>query len=145
MISEIHKYKYILGNDKYIELKKYLAHGNTTIYEHCIRVAMLGLYFSKIFNIKVDKKELIESSLLHDLYLYDWHNTKIKLHGLVHPKIASQNAKKFFNISDRVCKNIESHMWPLTILSIPKRKEAILLCIADKVSAITETISKYIK
>ena len=35
----------------------------------------------------------------------------------------------------------ELNSWLKTV----QRKEAILLCIADKVSAITETISKYIK
>ena len=48
--------------------------------------------------------------------------------------------KKYFNVSNDISKNIESHMWPLNITKIPMTKEAIIVCLADKYCAIIETL-----
>ena len=81
--------------------------------------------------------------MLHDLFLYDWHepDSTHRLHGFTHPVTASQNAKKMCNVNKDVEKIIKSHMWPLTITRIPSTREALLVCIADKIMATKEIIN----
>ncbi len=93
-----------------------------------------------IFNYIIN---LIQGAILHDFYLYDWHNGRKRpegLHGFNHPKIAVKNAKKYFNINKQVENIIASHMFPLTITKIPKSKEAFIVSIADKICAIKESL-----
>ena len=45
-----------------------------------------------------------------------------------------------FNVNQDILQIIESHMWPLNITKIPKSKEAIIVCIADKYCALLETL-----
>ena len=94
------------------------------------------------YNIKFNYKELLVGAYLHDFFLYDWHEKAKwhKWHGFKHPSIAAENAEKMFNISENEKLIIESHMWPLNIRKLPKSKEAILVCLVDKFSAILETI-----
>lgn len=61
--------------------------------------------------------------------------------GYRHPMIASKNAKEICSVNEEVIKIIESHMWPLTITKIPKTKEAMLVCLVDKLLATRETIN----
>lgn len=142
--EEIKKYSSILENEKYKELENYIAHGSTTTYKHSIDVVKLSLKIADKLKIKVNKDELVKSALFHDLFLYDWHHTPkgMGLHGYTHSKTAAENAKKIFGINDRVYANILSHMWPLNITKIPKTKEGILLCIADKICSIKETFNR---
>ena len=79
--------------------------------------------------------------MLHDLFLYDWRGSKHKLHlkhfhAFIHPQIALYNAEKLFNLNDKEKDIIVKHMWPVTLLSIPKYKESFLITIFDKRSAL---------
>lgn len=129
------------------ELSKYLQHGNTNIMRHCRNVAYLSFVCAKMlekkFGFKFDYKALVIGAYLHDLFMYDWHekNGEHRLHGFSHPKIASKNAKRLCNITQKEQSIIESHMWPLTITKIPKSKEAFLVCLIDKHSALIETFA----
>ena len=48
-----------------------------SVYEHCVRVAVMSLVIAELFKITVDRRSLIVGALLHDYFLYDWH----KPHG----------------------------------------------------------------
>ena len=141
------KYKDIIESTKFKELGTFIAHGKTTTLKHSIDVAKLCIKIVKIFKFKVNKDELIKSALLHDLFLYDWHKPRknVGLHGFTHSKTAAENAKKFFDINDNVYKNILSHMWPLNITKIPKTKEGAIVCIADKICSLRETLDRWDK
>lgn len=142
--DEIKKYKNILENKKFKQLENYTAHGNTSTLKHSISVAELSIKIAEKLNIKVNKDELIKSALLHDLFLYDWHHApkEVGLHGFTHSKTAADEAKKEFDINDRVYSNILTHMWPLNITKIPKTKEGMIICIADKICSLRETFTR---
>ena len=47
-------------------------------------------------------KNLIVGSLLHDFYLYDWHNGRIRkdgIHAWTHPIKALNNAERYFKLN----------------------------------------------
>lgn len=129
-------------------LNKYVQHGNTTVYVHSRNVAYFSFLFAKFLerrlNAKIDFEILIVGAMFHDFFLYDWHNTegRPKLHGFRHPKIASQNAQKFYDINEKEINIIESHMWPLTITKFPRTTEAKVICLIDKCCSTVETFKR---
>ena len=136
----------IIASQEFQQMSNYIQHGNTTCLQHSVAVA----YYSYSMYIKMggrsQQKSVIRGALLHDFFLYDWHirgrRTGWKLHGFTHPRAAWENARKLFPMN-RVEKDIIlKHMWPLTIIP-PKRKEALIVCLADKFCAMTETMSKH--
>ena len=130
----------ITSNDNYNKMKNYIAHGNISCYEHCYNVAIACYSFVLKYNIKCNMEDLIIGSLLHDYYLYDWHekDNGISLHGYKHHKYAMKNAIRDFNINKRQQKIIYSHMFPLTFWTIPIYKEAWIVNLFDKVLAVKE-------
>ncbi len=127
----------ILNDEKYLELKKYVAHGDYSVYDHCLRVAIFAYAYAKSKNLDIDYRSLIRGSLLHDFYLYDWHHAHEghSLHGLRHPYFALKNAKERFSLNDKEINMIVSHMFPLTFWTIPLSKEAWILTYSDKICA----------
>ncbi|SFQ29092.1 uncharacterized protein SAMN02910358_01422 [Lachnospiraceae bacterium XBB1006] len=137
----------ILGTmqeDKHVqEMKKYIQHGTVSTYEHCVNVAKLSYHLNKKLHLKADEQVLVKGAMLHDFYLYDWHyegDGSHHLHGFSHPKRASENAKELLHVEPEIQQVIESHMWPLTLKTIPKSREAWLVCMADKLVSTRETI-----
>jgi len=129
-------------SDVVLQMDNYMQHGTTTTLEHCENVAWISYLINEKLRLNADEKSLVEAAMLHDLYLYDWHEAdpERKLHGLSHPEVACDNAVKHFGISEKEQEAIRSHMWPLTITKIPKSKEAFIICIADKYCALIEMI-----
>lgn len=127
-----------------IELKNYIQHHNFSRLEHCLGVAYTSYCFAKKYHLNINYKELIRGCMLHDYYFYDWHNKEEspRLHGYAHSTIALTNAElEIPNLTEKEKNMIYSHMWPLNITKIPKSKEAIILCIADKYCATKEVFS----
>lgn len=131
-----------LDSDVVRQMDNYMQHGNTTTLQHSENVARVSYIINKKLHLNSDEKELVEAAILHDLFLYDWHYyTPLgRKHGFSHPYVAAENAENHFGVSEKVRDAIRSHMWPLTITEIPKSKEAIIVCIADKYCAIIETL-----
>lgn len=137
--EEVDALKY---NSRFMDTKKYMQHGDTSIYEHSISVALLSCSIAETLNIKVNYKNMIRGALLHDYFLYDWHdkNNGVSLHGFTHPKAAWKNASKDFNLNKTEENIILRHMFPLVPLP-PKYAESWIVCIADKISAASETVA----
>lgn len=131
-------------SSRFDESVNYIQHGKTTVREHCINVAHTAYYITHKLKLNVNEKELIRGALLHDYFLYDWHDKSLKnsIHGYTHPGFALKEAEKDFDLSDIERDMIKHHMFPLTITP-PKTKEGVILCIADKLCAIKETVHRH--
>lgn len=128
-------------NSNFALMKSQIAHGKITVYSHTRSVAETSLAICKALGINADEKAIITGALLHDYYLYDWHDCNLmQLHGFHHPRIAMNNAIRDYQVDEKIQNIILSHMWPLTLTYLPMSKEAIVVCLADKISAAKETI-----
>ena len=139
LYSELEDY---LKDDSVQSMAGFIQHGNVTTLQHSLRVAEASLALDRALGSRSDRHTLAVSALLHDYYLYDWHGRSLKYcnHGFTHPEAAMQNAVRHFNVSKDIRDAIRTHMWPLTLLHIPKSREAAILCAADKYCSLTETL-----
>ena len=122
------------------QMDNYIQHGTTTTLEHCENVTWISYLINEKLHLNADEKKLVEAAML-PIYIYDWHDGEPsrKTHGFDHPEIACINAVKILMFLKKY-RAIRSHMWPLTITKIPKSKEALIICFADKYCALIETI-----
>ena len=120
--------------------KGFMQHGKVSVFEHSVGVTLVSLMLAEKFNMKVDTRSLVRGSLLHDYFLYDWHDyhPEVGLHGFTHAKIAMENACRDFDLNEIEKDMIARHMFPLN-LKPPKYRESRILCIADKMAAACET------
>lgn len=126
-------------------MKKYIQHGKVSTFEHCKNVADFSYKIDKLLSLHSDLNVLLTGAMLHDFYLYDWHeydDGQHRWHGFKHASAARENARKSFGINDKTSHVIDSHMWPLNIERMPRSKEAWIVCIADKLVSMNETLFK---
>ena len=122
--------------------RTFYQHGKINIYVHSLREAYICYYWVKKYHLHVDEKALIRGALLHDYFLYDWHDKEHehkRPHGFFHPSAALCNAKQDFILTRKEENIIQRHMFPLTLIP-PGCKEAWLVCMADKVCSTRETV-----
>jgi len=130
----------ILANAEYRKLQNFYHH-STTIYEHLQYVSYLSYRMAK--SLGLDYRSTARGALLHDFFLYDWRThdepdlPKNKNHGLAHPRIALENARRHFKLNKVEEDIIIKHMWPLTFLP-PRYMESYVVTFADKFSASRE-------
>ena len=135
----------VLNHERFNMLKDFIQHGNVTVYEHCLHVARISLKLNRKFKFKCKERDLVRGALLHDYFLYDWHDSSApgnihpKLHGFYHPGIALRNAVKDYSLTEREMDIIRKHMWPLTV-NPPRCREAWIVCLADKYVSTLETL-----
>jgi uncharacterized protein len=89
----------------------------------------------------VDYASLIKGALLHDYFLYDWHDRSngYRLHAFSHARKALQNACEDFELTPKEKNIILRHMFPLTPIP-PYYLESWIICVADKFCALKETL-----
>lgn len=133
----------ILHSRNHKSTRKAIQHGNVSVRRHAINVARYSLLIDEKLGIKCNKRDLIRGALLHDYFLYDWHDkdhiSPLRLHGFFHPGIALRNAEKEYRLSTKEKDIIRKHMWPLTIVP-PKCREAWVVSMADKYCSLMETL-----
>ena len=129
------------SGSRFKQTSGYVQHGNTSVMKHCISVAYVSVMIANKLHIRVDKKALIRGALLHDYFLYDWHEKGAghQLHGFKHPYSALRNANRDFKLSEIEQNVILRHMFPLTPIP-PKCREAWIVCMADKYCSTKETM-----
>ncbi|MBR0366230.1 MAG: HD domain-containing protein [Clostridia bacterium] len=118
-------------------------HGDTECLAHTIAVVYCALDIASKLNIPINKRQLIRGGILHDYFLYDWHDGRPerRIHGFTHPYKALRNAEEDFELTEIERDIIKKHMFPLTVVP-PKYREAWLICIADKICALKETAGR---
>ncbi len=133
----------ILESPNFQSTREHIQHGTVTVNAHCINVAKHSLLLADKLKIRVKRRELIRGALLHDYFLYDWHDkdhiNPFKLHGFFHPGRALKNATRDFELTEREKDIIRKHMWPMTIIP-PMCREAWIVTAADKWVSLLETL-----
>ena len=123
------------------EMRDYIQHGSISTYKHVVNVTKIAYRLDKKYGLGADREVLLTAALLHDFYLYDWHDKPYSdLHGYRHPARAAEKAVTVFKVDDRVKSAIQTHMWPFTLRKIPKSREAWIVCMADKIASMMETL-----
>ncbi|WP_313134241.1 HD domain-containing protein [Anaerocolumna sp.] len=132
--------KQLCENSRFPQTTKYKQHGRISIYEHSIAVAYTSCWIARKLHFNVDYVLLIRGALLHDYFLYDWHdrNNGYRLHAFSHPRKALQNACEDFELTPKEKNIILRHMFPLTPIP-PYYLESWIVCVADKFCALKET------
>lgn len=122
------------------KMMEFYQHGDTECLAHTVGVVYCALYLAKKLHININKRDLIRGGILHDYFLYDWHEKRKgkNIHGFTHPASALKNAENDFELTEREKDIIKKHMFPLTVIP-PKFAESWLICIADKICACRET------
>ena len=126
----------IVESEIFQSQKAYKHHKYTNVYEHVLSVAYEAFLYAKRHN-GYNLVAVVRGALLHDFYLYDRYAPREQthrkgLHGFTHPRVAKENANKYFDISEKEENIILSHMWPLTFFTFPRSKEAWLIVRIDK-------------
>lgn len=133
----------ILDSRNFRKSEQYIQHGNVSVRRHCLSVAEYSILIGerlKKLGIRYHEKEMVRGALLHDYFLYDWHDktSHKRLHGFHHPKVALVNASREYLLSERERDIIIKHMWPLTV-KLPACREAWIVTAADKYCSFRET------
>ena len=134
----------ILKSDNFRSTKNYIQLGTMPVHRHCIDVAEKSIAISKFLRIPCNEREMVRGALLHDYFLYDWHDKSRenyqRLHGFYHPGIALRNASMEYELTLREKDIIKKHMWPLTVVP-PLCREAWIVTTADKYCSLLETLN----
>lgn len=139
-----HLIRDIVTTEEFAQTQNYKHHVKSNVYGHSIKVAYLCYLHHRRFGTKIDVNEFVRGALLHDYYLYDWHDRdpSHKHHGITHPQRALVNAlKRYPDLTRNEIDMIRHHMFPLTITP-PKTRAGWLICFYDKVAAISDYCGK---
>lgn len=126
----------ILDDDEFCKLTNFRQHHKTTRFMHSLNVSYLSWRMAK--KLGMDEKIAARAGLLHDFCLYDFKEKlpKGKLQAFYHPKVAAKTSQEHFELHEKECQAILSHMFPLGPL--PKSREAWLISSMDKFCACAE-------
>lgn len=132
----------LAGDSKLRQMDNYIQHGSTSCLKHTIAVAYYSIKLAEKMGIRYKKRELIRGALLHDYFLYDWHDGNSRgVHGFTHPKAALRNADRDFELTETEKNIIQRHMFPLTPMP-PKCVEGWIVCLVDKYCSLYETFKR---
>ena len=118
-------------------------HGRVSVLQHSLAVALMCVKLARGLRLRVDERALVRGALLHDYFLYDWHvkDPSHRWHGFRHPATALKNARQDFDVGPVEQDMIAHHMFPL-LPGPPRSREALLLCLADKLCAAREMFNR---
>lgn len=134
----------IIKSDDFQKMKDYRHHVKKSVFDHSVKVAWLCYRHAKRHGTRTDIRRFVRGALLHDFYLYDWHDKlpEYKHHGIMHPRRALKNAmERYGDLETFEVDMIRRHMFPLTITP-PKTREGWLICFYDKIAAVSDYCGK---
>lgn len=133
--------KDVIGSHRVPQMRRFTQHGTTSTYDHVVTVAFKALALARGLRIPVDERSLVRGALLHDYYLYDWHDHEHapdRWHGFTHPGHALRNAEHDFQDLSPIERDVISrHMFPFHPLP-PRTREGWLVCLSDKLCTVQE-------
>lgn len=135
----IHFASPILQSENIEKTKNHIQHANISCYSHSVAVAYYSLKLANRLRVGYNQKSLVRGALLHDYFLYDWHEKHEPqgLHGFTHPRTALANALLDFDLDDIEKNIIYRHMFPLTLVP-PRYRESLIVCAVDKICSFAE-------
>lgn len=126
----------LIAHPRVQRLEGITHHYHSTRLAHSINVSYTSYRIAQ--RLGWDAVSVARAGLLHDLFYYDWRETKFnKSHAWVHPRIALRNARKITAISALEEDIIVKHMWGAT-LALPRYKESYIVTLVDKYWAVRE-------
>lgn len=136
----------IFKNSTVKNMANFRQHYNSSCLQHCLEVSYISYKICK--KLKLDYVSAARAGLLHDLFLYDWRNSRKELnlssyHAFIHPKIALENSSKLFDLNEKEKDIIVKHMWPVTFFAFPKHMETFIITLVDKYSALKSAKDYY--
>ena len=125
---------HLIDTKKVQRLGEITHHYHSTRLEHSINVSYTSYKLAK--KLGWDAKSTARGGLLHDLFFYDWRDTKFnKSHAWIHPRIAVRNAQKLTSLNKIEKDIIVKHMFGATIAP-PRYKESWIVTCVDKYWAV---------
>lgn len=124
----------IINHDDFQKMKNITHHGITR-FNHSLRVSYYTYLVTK--KLKLNYVESTRAALLHDFFTDETSEMKTKKALREHPKIALENSKKYFELSDMQEDIILKHMYPITT-KMPKYKESWIVDVVDDVASLYE-------
>jgi uncharacterized protein len=121
-------------------MKHHRHHVRSNARDHSIKVAFLCYLYHKTYSPDIDLREFVRGALLHDYYLYDWHDKAkgTRLHLFTHPRRALRNVLARYPELSKMQKDmILHHMFPLTPVP-PLTRGGWLLWFYDKFAALSD-------
>lgn len=130
----------ILGSQGMLLSQSFRQHGDVSVALHCFFAAVVCVRLARALALRVDTRALVRGALLHDYFLYDSHDPdpRHRLHGFRHAGFALRNAGRDFSLGPIERNMIASHMFPMNLV-LPRFRESLLLCLADKICSFCET------
>ena len=64
----------ILHSENFQKTRHHIQHGTMPVYRHCLDVARQSIQINKALGLGCSERDLIRGALLHDYFLYDWHD-----------------------------------------------------------------------
>ncbi|NLA96177.1 MAG: phosphohydrolase [Clostridiaceae bacterium] len=122
--------------------KNYRQHRDVSCYEHSIAGALMSVRLASFLRIKLNMRSLVRGALLHDYFLYDWHDAdkSHRFHGFIHARRALRNAERDFTLTAIERDIIVKHMFPLNPRP-PRFRESLIVIVADRICAFREILS----
>ncbi len=133
----------LLTSGRLMRTKTFIQHSDLSVFQHCAHVAYVSCIICMKLHIAVSWTEMIRGALLHDYFLYDWHDRKSchPRHPTYHPTLAMRNALEDYTLTEKEMQIIQRHMWPITIIP-PTCREGWAVTLADKICTILEVCRK---
>ena len=134
--------KDLIENPYVLKMQDFDQHAHTCCLDHSMFVSYVSFTISR--KLGFDAVSAARGGLLHDLFLYDWHDrySHCRPHLYAHPKEALKNASSITELNEIEKDCILKHMWPLTV-NMPKYKESFVVNVSDKLCAMAEVLFVY--
>lgn len=136
----------ILLSEEYLKRKSFRHHGDTSVYDHCVKVSKYSYRVAK--RLKLDYRGAAIAGILHDFYVTPWQDTVIKQpffqkHGFTHAADALINSQIYYSdyLNDAIENAILRHMFPLNFRP-PKCKIGYVVTLCDKCASLDFLKSK---